>query len=105
MGARFLAETLKPSAVWLSNPTWSNHNTIWELAGVPVKKYSYWNPDIKGIDFAGLLSTLETAAKGDVVLLHACAHNPTGVDLTKDQWKKVADICEERKLFPFFDSA
>ncbi|KAI3318110.1 aspartate aminotransferase [Xylariaceae sp. AK1471] len=106
LGARFLAETLKPSAVWLSDPTWVNHATIWGLAGVDVKKYPYWDVKNKRLDFEHMMETLETeVAPGDVVLLHACAHNPTGVDPTKDQWKRVADVCEERGLFPFFDCA
>lgn len=106
LGARFLAETLKPSAVWLSDPSWVNHANIWGLVGVNVQRYPYWDAAAKKLDFAGMIDKLETAAvPGDVVLLHACAHNPTGVDPSKEQWKKVADVCEQRGLFPFFDCA
>ncbi|KAJ5178693.1 hypothetical protein N7492_001903 [Penicillium capsulatum] len=106
LGARFLSDALKPSAVWLSNPSWVNHANIWEMVGVRVKSYPYWNPTTKTLDFQQLINTLETeTAPGDVIVLHACAHNPTGVDPTKEQWKKIADVCEERNLFPFFDCA
>jgi aspartate aminotransferase len=106
LGARFLAETLKPSAVWLSDPSWVNHANIWGLVGVDVKRYPYWDAKNKRLDFEHMIETLETeVAPGDVVLLHACAHNPTGVDPTKDQWRRVADVCERRELFPFFDCA
>ncbi|KAK2592459.1 hypothetical protein QQS21_009838 [Conoideocrella luteorostrata] len=105
LGAQFLAKTLKPSAVWLSNPSWVNHANIWGLAGINVKTYPYWDAKNKRLDFERMISKLETAAPGDVVLLHACAHNPTGVDPTKSQWESVADVCERRGLFPFFDCA
>ncbi|PGH15475.1 hypothetical protein AJ79_02452 [Helicocarpus griseus UAMH5409] len=106
LGARFLAETLKPSAVWLSDPSWVNHENIWGLVGVNVEKYPYWDAATKKLNFEGMIGTLETVARpGDVVLLHACAHNPTGVDPSKEQWKRVADVCQQRGLFPFFDCA
>ncbi|KAJ3484183.1 hypothetical protein NLG97_g7119 [Lecanicillium saksenae] len=106
IGAQFVARAVKPAAVWLPDPTWANHLTIWDLAGVKVRKYPYWEPTQRRINFDGLISALETeTTEGDVILLHACAHNPTGVDPTKDQWRKIADVCEARKLFPFFDCA
>ncbi|KAI1811230.1 aspartate aminotransferase [Poronia punctata] len=106
LGARFISDTLKPSAVWLSDPSWVNHANIWGLVGVEVKQYPYWDAKNKSLNFEGMIHQLETAtAPGDVVLLHACAHNPTGVDPNKDQWRQVADICEKRGLFPFFDCA
>ncbi|KAE8150027.1 pyridoxal phosphate-dependent transferase [Aspergillus avenaceus] len=106
LGALFLANLMKPKTVWLSNPSWANHLTIWELAGVPRKTYPYYKAATRSFDFEGMMSTLESEAQqGDVVLLHACAHNPTGLDPTKEQWKAIADLCERKKLFPFFDSA
>ncbi|KAL1853785.1 hypothetical protein Plec18170_005177 [Paecilomyces lecythidis] len=106
LGARFLKEALKPSAVWLSDPTWVNHYNIWELVGVEIKKYPYWNASKRGLDFEKMIDQLETeAVPGDVIVLHACAHNPTGVDPTKEQWKIIADLCEKKGLFPFFDCA
>ncbi|OKL55998.1 hypothetical protein UA08_08790 [Talaromyces atroroseus] len=106
LGARFLKESLNPSAVWLSDPTWVNHHNIWSLVGVEIKTYPYWNAVNRGLDFDNLIHTLKTrATKGDVIVLHACAHNPTGVDPSKEQWKTIADVCEQKGLFPFFDCA
>ncbi|EAW08856.1 putative aspartate transaminase [Aspergillus clavatus NRRL 1] len=106
LGAIFLARHAKPKTIWLSNPSWANHMTIWELAGVPRQTYPYYNPATRSFDFDGMMATLEAGAQqGDVVLLHACAHNPTGLDPTKEQWKAIVELCERKKLFPFFDSA
>lgn len=106
LGALFLAHHMKPPTVWLSNPSWANHQTIWELAGVPRKTYPYYHAATRSFDFEGMMSSLESEAQeGDVVLLHACAHNPTGLDPNKEQWVAIADLCERKKLFPFFDSA
>ncbi|KAL2830241.1 pyridoxal phosphate-dependent transferase [Aspergillus cavernicola] len=106
LGALFLATHMKPRTVWLSNPSWANHLTIWELAGVPRKTYPYYSAATRSFDFTGMISTLESEAQeGDVVLLHACAHNPTGLDPNKEQWRSIIDICERKHLFPFFDSA
>ncbi|KAL5366007.1 pyridoxal phosphate-dependent transferase [Aspergillus floccosus] len=106
LGALFLAHHMKPKHIWLSNPSWANHLTIWELAGVARKTYPYYNAASRAFDFAGMMATLEEEAQeGDAILLHACAHNPTGLDPTPEQWKAIADLCERKKLFPFFDSA
>lgn len=106
LGALFLATQMKPKRVWLSNPSWANHLTIWELAGVPRKTYPYYNAATRSFDFAGMMATLEEEAEeGDAILLHACAHNPTGLDPSKEQWIAIADLCERKKIFPFFDSA
>ena len=106
LGAIFLKNHLKPKQVWLSDPTWANHHTIWEVAGVDVKLYPYYDPVTRSLDFNGMVSTLESQAeRGDVVLLHACAHNPTGLDPTHEQWEMLADLCERKRIFPFFDAA
>ena len=106
LGALFLKNFLKPKHVWLSNPTWANHHTIWEVAGVDAKSYPYYDPVTCSLDFNGMVSTLESQAEpGDVILLHACAHNPTGLDPTHEQWIALADLCERKSIFPFFDSA
>ncbi|KAJ5249184.1 hypothetical protein N7468_000635, partial [Penicillium chermesinum] len=106
LGALFLAHHMKPRTVWLSDPSWANHQTIWDLAGVPRKTYPYYHAETRLLDFDGMMATLESEAQeGDAVLLHACAHNPTGLDPTKEQWIAIADLCERKKLFPFFDSA
>ncbi|OKL63227.1 hypothetical protein UA08_01430 [Talaromyces atroroseus] len=106
VGAAFLAQHFKPKHVWVSTPSWANHQTIWDLQGIERKSYPYFDASTCSFDFNGAITTLESeAAEGDVVLLHACAHNPTGVDPTKEQWKKIAEICQRKRLFPFFDSA
>lgn len=106
IGARFLAETIRPRCVWLSNPTWDNHHTIWNSVGVPQRRYPYYNPATRSLDFAALMETLEREAQPqDVVVLHACAHNPTGLDPSQEQWMAIADLCRRKGLFPFFDNA
>ncbi|EFX06679.1 aspartate aminotransferase [Grosmannia clavigera kw1407] len=105
MGAKYLAAYVQPGHVWLPAPTWANHYAIWELEGLEARMYPYFDPVTRGVDFAGMLQALEQADEGDVVLLHACAHNPTGADPTPQQWRQVADLCERRKLVPFFDLA
>ncbi|KAJ6016348.1 hypothetical protein N7540_010939 [Penicillium herquei] len=105
-GAKADHFSLRPSAVWLSNPSWVNHSNIWGLVGVKVIYYPYWDAQKKTLDCESMVKKLETeTVSGDVILLHVCAHNPIGVDPTKEQWAKIADICERRGLFPFFDSA
>lgn len=107
-GARFLAKFYprpQNQAVYISDPTWANHQQILDNVDLPVAKYPYYHAATRGLDFAGLTSALRSAPEGSVVLLHACAHNPTGVDPSRDQWKEIAVIMRERKLFPFFDCA
>ncbi|KAL6806193.1 pyridoxal phosphate-dependent transferase [Trichoderma sp. SZMC 28012] len=108
LGALFLAKTIRPRTVWISDPTWINHEEIWKLADPDIKrrKYPYFNKEILDLDFEGAMSTLSSmAGEGDVVILHGCAHNPTGRDFTKEQWRTIARICEQKRLIPFFDLA
>ncbi|ODV88432.1 hypothetical protein CANCADRAFT_146191 [Tortispora caseinolytica NRRL Y-17796] len=91
--------------IYVSNPTWANHKAIMNHAGLEVREYRYYDSKTLRLDIDAILHTLETAPAGSAVLLHACAHNPTGIDPTQDEWKKIADVCERRNLFPFFDSA
>lgn len=105
MGAKYMAAYARPGHVWLPGPTWGNHYAIWELQDVAMRTYPYFDASTRGVDFAGMLQALETADEGDAVLLHVCAHNPTGADPTPDQWRQVADLCERRGLVPFFDLA
>ncbi|KAJ5923247.1 hypothetical protein N7454_008492 [Penicillium verhagenii] len=106
VGARFVSEVLRPSAVWLSDPSWINHANIWTLMGVEVKYYPYWDAENKCLSFERMVQALtQEAMPGDAIVLHGCAHNPTGVDPTKHQWKAIAEVCECRGLFPFFDCA
>ncbi|KAJ5673287.1 pyridoxal phosphate-dependent transferase [Penicillium longicatenatum] len=105
LGAELLARNIQPGCVWVPDPTWANHHTIWELAGVRRKSYPYYDSKTKSFDFEGTLRTLSSADKNDVVILHACAHNPTGADPTKEQWKLLAELCKAKGLIPFFDLA
>ncbi|KAJ3459926.1 hypothetical protein FSOLCH5_003631 [Fusarium solani] len=106
IGAMFIANHLKPRRVWISNPTWINHHAIWRMAGVEIQEYPYYDASSRSFNFEGTIDALENKAQpGDVVLFQACAHNPTGLDPTKDQWNKIADVCRNRRLFPFFDCA
>ncbi|KAK8240201.1 aspartate aminotransferase [Phyllosticta capitalensis] len=106
--AVFLSQVLSAKRVWISNPTWGNHHLLWDISAPQVKQqlYSYYNAKTCSLDFDGMIQTLDTEAQpGDIILLHACAHNPTGIDPTPEQWKIIADVCERKRLFPFFDSA
>ena len=122
LGARFLADNLPllPSTptqrsrkVWFSDPTWANHHLIWNLisagtSGSPIEQslYPYYHAATRSLDFEGMARILESKAeRGDIILLHACAHNPTGLDPTRAQWRDIASLCERRGLFPFFDCA
>ncbi|KAI1619036.1 aspartate aminotransferase [Exophiala viscosa] len=107
LGGLFLAKFLsKPTpAIYLSNPTWANHNQIFTNVHLSIKQYPYFSAKTKMLDLEGMLSTLKSAPQGSIVLLHACAHNPTGVDPTQDQWKQIAEVVRSNKLFPFFDCA
>lgn len=106
IGALFLAKFYKGNqTVYLSNPTWANHKQIFGNVGIPTQDYPYFNKKTNGLDFEGMKSAIQSAPERSVILLHPCAHNPTGVDPTMDQWKELATIMKERKLFPFFDCA
>ncbi|KAF7126046.1 hypothetical protein CNMCM5793_002405 [Aspergillus hiratsukae] len=106
LGADFLARSVKPSCVWIPDPTWANHYTIWEIVGVEVRTYPYYDHEGKCFDYERTTRLLSAQAKkGDVVILHACAHNPTGADPTKEQWRKLAVLCQQKGLVPFFDLA
>ena len=105
VGADFLRKFFPQATVWLSKPTWANHCGVFTAAGFLVKEYPYYNPATKALDHAALLAKLRQIPAGDVVLLHACCHNPTGVDLTSAQWQEVAAIAAERGWLPFVDFA
>mmetsp|Transcript_9308 Transcript_9308/g.16762 ORF Transcript_9308/g.16762 Transcript_9308/m.16762 type:complete len:410 (-) Transcript_9308:1122-2351(-) len=95
----------KPPLVLLPTPSWANHNAIFTHAGCNVHSYRYYQPSTRGLDFSGMIADLEGAPKGAMVLLHACAHNPTGVDPSPEQWKEVSKVCLRGGLLPFFDMA
>lgn len=91
--------------MYLSNPTWANHNQIFSNVNVPIANYPYFSKETKGLDFEGMKSAILGAPDRSVILLHACAHNPTGVDPTMDQWKEIAAAMRAKGHFPFFDCA
>jgi len=92
--------------VYISSPTWSNHTNIFQDAGVKdIRNYRYYKAETRGLDFEGFLADLKAAPKGAMILLHTCAHNPTGVDPTIEQWNGILDVIQEKELFPFFDTA
>lgn len=106
LGALFLAKFSKSTpTVYLSSPTWANHNQIFTNVGINIKNYPYFDKNTKMLDFDGMMSTLKSAPAGSIILLHPCAHNPTGVDPSQDQWKQIAALMKERDLFPFLDCA
>jgi aromatic-amino-acid transaminase len=105
IGADFLHRYFPQSRVWVSNPTWENHNAIFEGAGFTVGAYPYFDPATKSLDFVGMMTCLRALPAGEIVLLHPCCHNPTGVDLTNEQWDEVIDVVSRNQLIPFFDMA
>lgn len=90
---------------WVSDPTWPNHLPLLEQAGHKLERYPYYDAANSKVDFDAMLQTLGKASSGDVVLLHGCCHNPTGADLSNEQWQAVAGLCEAKGLFPFVDMA
>ncbi|KAI5459026.1 pyridoxal phosphate-dependent transferase [Mariannaea sp. PMI_226] len=108
LAAQFVSTKLKPKTVWISNPSWVNHTQIWKLAGPDVEQrfYPYYDSVHHMVDFEAMIATLRSEVrKGDALILHACAHNPTGSDLSEEQWKSIAQICREKGLFAVFDMA
>jgi aromatic-amino-acid transaminase len=105
IGADFLRRVDAAAQVWISNPSWENHRALFENAGFTVQSYPYYDAAKHGVDFAGMLSTLERLPGGSIVVLHACCHNPTGVDLTAEQWTRVIETVKARALVPFLDIA
>ncbi|KAJ3047100.1 Golgi Transport, partial [Quaeritorhiza haematococci] len=104
IGADFLAKFRK-SPVYISNPTWGNHNQIFGDAGFDVRQYKYWDPVKKALAFDEFLDTIKTAPNGSIFVLHTCAHNPTGVDPTPTQWSQICTAMKQKSHFPFFDTA
>jgi aspartate aminotransferase len=105
VAADFLKKHFPRSKVWLSKPTWANHGAIFQAAGQQVESYAYIDAAGRGLDFAAMLAALQQIPAGDVVLLHACCHNPTGLDPTPDQWRQIAAMVHERGLLPLVDFA
>uniref|UniRef100_A0A1A9ZD29 Aspartate aminotransferase n=1 Tax=Glossina pallidipes TaxID=7398 RepID=A0A1A9ZD29_GLOPL len=91
--------------VYVPNPTWGNHIPLFEHAGLTIKKYRYYDPTTCGLDFKGCLDDIKQIPEKSIIILHACAHNPTGVDPNKEQWCELSKLIKERNLYPFFDMA
>lgn len=106
VAAHLVRRLLPGRRVFCSDPTWENHVKLVADAGLgQLESYRYWDAASRGLDEAGLLADLEAMPEGSVVLLHAVAHNPTGVDPTREQWGRIADVMRRRSLFPWFDVA
>jgi aromatic-amino-acid transaminase len=105
IGADFLKQINASAQVWISEPSWENHRQLFEAAGFTVKSYPYYEPKTRGLDFAGMQRGLKVVPSGSIVVLHACCHNPTGVDLSKHEWSSILDIVQSRGLIPFLDLA
>jgi len=106
IGAEFIRRFLPPgTTVYISKPTWGNHFNVFREARVPTAEYRYFDKNTNGLDFAGLTADIESAPNKSVILLHLCAHNPTGVDPTTEQWKAIADILKRKQHLAFLDSA
>ncbi|XWS17281.1 hypothetical protein CRYUN_Cryun33cG0054000 [Craigia yunnanensis] len=105
VGAEFLTKHYHQRTIYIPLPSWGNHLKVFTMAGLLVKTYRYYDPTTRGLNFQGLLEDLGAAPAGAIVLLHACAHNPTGVDPTVEQWEQIRQLIRSKELLPFFDSA
>jgi aromatic-amino-acid transaminase len=105
VGADFLKAHFPAAQVWLSDPTWDNHRAVFEGAGLVTHTYPYYDPVKGGLAFDAMLDCLRAVPEGSVVVLHACCHNPTGVDLSASQWGHLTVVLQERRLLPFLDLA
>ncbi|MHC4289844.1 MAG: amino acid aminotransferase [Planctomycetota bacterium] len=105
VAAQFLKKFAPGATVWVSDPTWPNHNGIFGDAGFEVKKYTYYNAAEKALNFDGMIASMDQMAAGDIIILHACCHNPSGIDPTIDQWKQIAQVINDKGLLPLMDFA
>ncbi|CAM8889750.1 unnamed protein product [Rhodiola kirilowii] len=105
LAAAFIERYFPGAQILISAPTWGNHKNIFNDARVPWSEYRYYDPKTVGLDFEGMISDIKAAPEGSFILLHGCAHNPTGIDPTPEQWEKIADVIQEKNHIPFFDVA
>lgn len=106
IGGAFLARWYtKSKTLYLPSPSWGNHTPIFRDSGLELKSYRYYDPATCGYDFNGAMEDISNIPEGSIILLHACAHNPTGVDPKPEQWKEMSSLIKKKKLFPFFDMA
>ena len=105
VGADFLKRYFPQSQVWISDPSWENHRVVFERAGFTVNTYPYYDDATGGLKFDAMVDAIGKLPKQSIVLLHACCHNPTGVDLNQDQWRQLIGVLKAKELLPFIDMA
>lgn len=105
VAAEFIKKHLSGATIWVSNPTWANHQSVFQSVGLEVGSYAYYNANTKSLDFETLLASLSQVPEGDVVLFHGCCHNPTGIDPTSEQWYQLAKLASKQGFLPLFDFA
>ena len=105
IAAEFIARQLGELTIWVSDPTWANHVGIFTAAGLKIAKYQYYDADAKDMDFDAAMRDLAGMKQGDVLLVHGCCHNPTGIDPDAEQWEQLAKLCAEKGALPLFDFA
>ncbi|MEZ9237414.1 amino acid aminotransferase [Shewanella sp. 10N.286.52.A9] len=105
VAAEFLVRNTDSKTLWVSNPTWANHQNIFQTAGLTIKEYGYYKAKTHDMDFDAMITDLQAAQPGDLILLHGCCHNPTGIDLSSSQWETVGQLCVDKELVPLFDFA
>jgi aromatic-amino-acid transaminase len=105
IGADFLKQLQPDATVYISDPSWENHRALFERAGFNVQTYSYYDAATHGLNFDGFAAAVKSMPQGSIIVLHACCHNPTGVDPTLEQWQQIATLVKERNLVPFLDIA
>lgn len=105
VAAGLLLRARKDAVVWVSDPTWNNHVPLLGGAGLTLKTYPYYDVDTRTVRIDAMLETLRAVPKGDVVLLHGCCHNPSGIDPSPEQWRAIGEVIVERELLPFIDLA
>ncbi|MBY6347578.1 aspartate/tyrosine/aromatic aminotransferase [Providencia rettgeri] len=105
VGGDFLHDAYPNSEMWISDPAWDNHHSIFRGSGIPTHTYRYYDPATRGLDFTGLMEDISVLPEHSIVLLHPCCHNPTGADLSDEQWLQLIPVLQERKLIPFLDMA
>jgi aspartate aminotransferase len=105
IAGEFINKCKPGSTIWVSNPTWANHQGVFQAAGLTVKTYPYYDYENKCLDFTGMIEALKQVSKDDAVLLHACCHNPSGMDLNKEQWQEVTELANQVGFMPVVDMA
>ncbi|OKY26624.1 amino acid aminotransferase [Thalassotalea sp. PP2-459] len=105
VAAEFIKSCKAGATIWVSNPTWANHTGLFEAAGLTVKTYPYYDHENKCLDFDGMLAALKEVSADDAVLLHACCHNPSGMDLNQEQWQQVTEVAKDVGFLPVVDMA